>query len=92
MSGTPLLILSIFSLLCCQILSPVVIFLASNALKSGTLPAQDVGPTNIARIIGIVGTVLLVLGIIARIAGVGSNRAITPRTAPALIPVSLVQR
>lgn len=64
MNGTPLLILSIFSLFCCQILSPVVFFMANKAQKSGTLAPGDVGTTNIAKIIGIIGTVLLVLGII----------------------------
>ncbi len=57
-------------MLCCQILSPVVFFLANSALKSGTVPPQDVGTTNIAKILGIVGTVFLVLGIILRLTGV----------------------
>ncbi|BCM91026.1 hypothetical protein IAD21_02890 [Abditibacteriota bacterium] len=87
MSGTPLLIMSIFSLLCCQILGPVSWFMANNALKSGTVPAGDIGTTNAARIIGIIATVFLVLGIIRFIMNGGnlSYNVGTARPAPSLV-------
>lgn len=69
-----------FSILCCPILGPVTWFLANNALTSGTI--DDPGKANIAKILGIIATVLFVLGIIARFAfGVG-----TVPTAP-IVPV-----
>ena len=73
MNGTTLLAMSIFSLLCCQILSPVTWFLSNQAITAGTLPANDLSQANIARIIAIIGTVLLVLSLIGYfVLGIGA--------------------
>ncbi len=74
MNGKTLLGMSIFGLICCQILSPVTWYLSNQAITTGTLPADDLSNANIARIIAIIGTVLLVLGIIGRFAlGIGAG-------------------
>ena len=65
-----LLGLGIFGLLCCQIVGVVNFFLATNALKTidaGGAPESERGTANVARILGIISMVLMVLGIIARV-------------------------
>lgn len=81
MNGTSLLVMGVVSILCCPILGPVTWFLSNQALTSGTVAADDASKINIARILGIIGTVFLVLGVLARIMGIGS--AIGGATVPA---------
>ncbi len=73
MNGTSLLVMGVVSILCCPILGPVTWYLSNDAITKGTVPADDASKVNIARILGIIGTVLLVLGIIGRFAlGIGA--------------------
>jgi TRAP-type C4-dicarboxylate transport system permease small subunit len=68
------LVLSIIGLVCCQVLGIVAWVMANNELegiKSGTRNPINEGTANAARIIGIVGTVLLALGILMVLLVVG---------------------
>jgi TRAP-type C4-dicarboxylate transport system permease small subunit len=68
------LVLSIIGLVCCQVLGIVAWVMANNELegiKSGTRNPTNEGTANAARIIGIVGTVLLALGILMVLLVVG---------------------
>lgn len=73
MNGTSLLVMGVVSILCCPILGPVTWFLSNQAMTSGTVAADDASKVNIARILGIVATVFLVLGLIGRfVLGIGA--------------------
>jgi hypothetical protein len=64
------LVLSIVGLVCCQVLGVVAWVMANNELegiKAGRRNPANEGTASAARIIGIVGTVLLGLGILAAI-------------------------
>ena len=68
------LVLSIIGLVCCQVLGIVAWVMANNELegiKSGRRNPANEGTANAARIIGIVGTVLLALGILVALLLVG---------------------
>jgi hypothetical protein len=68
------LVLSIIGLVCCQVLGIVAWVMANNELegiKSGRRNPTNEGTANAARIIGIVGTVLLALGILMVLLVVG---------------------
>lgn len=71
MNGVTLIIMGALSIVCCPILGPITWYLSNQALTSGT--ATDLSQVNIARILGIIGTVVLILGIIARVAGIGAG-------------------
>jgi hypothetical protein len=61
------LVLSIIGLVCCQVLGVVAWVMANNELegiKAGRRNPANEGTANAARIIGIVGTVLLGIGIL----------------------------
>lgn len=78
MNGVTLIIMGALSIICCPILGPVTWFLSNQALTSGT--ADDASQVNIARILGIIGTVFLVLGIIGRFAlGIGAGGGVPIR-------------
>jgi hypothetical protein len=64
------LVISIIGLVCCQVLGVVAWVMANNELegiKTGRRNPANEGTASAARIIGIVGTVLLGLGILAAI-------------------------
>jgi hypothetical protein len=64
------LVISIIGLVCCQVLGVVAWVMANNELegiKAGRRNPANEGTASAARIIGIVGTVLLGLGILAAI-------------------------
>lgn len=78
--GTTILILGILSIVCCGLLGPVAWIMGNNAIKEiDRNPAaySNRGSVQAGRIIGIVATVLLVLGVvfygIALIAAAGSS-------------------
>jgi hypothetical protein len=72
MNGTSLVVMGAVSILCCPILGPVTWYLSNQAITSGTI--DDPGKANIARILGIIATVLFVLGILGRFAfGLGRS-------------------
>ncbi len=66
-NATLILILGILSIVCLPILGPVAWVLGNNALKTGGVDPSQLGQVNAGRICGIIGTVLLVLGIISYI-------------------------
>lgn len=68
------LVLSIIGLICCQVLGIVAWVMANNELegiKAGRRNPANEGTASAARIIGIVGTVLLALGILFAILVLG---------------------
>jgi len=66
-NATTVLILGIVSILCCQLAGPVAWFLGDKELKAiraGISPASGEGTAKAGMIMGIIATVLFVLGII----------------------------
>ena len=62
--GTMILVLGILSLVCCQLLGPVAFFMGNGDLKAmdeGRMDPQGRDLTNIGKILGIIGSVLLVV-------------------------------
>ena len=75
------LVLGIVGLVCCQVLGIVAWIMANNELegiKAGRRNPQNEGTATAARIIGIIATVLLGLGIIALIIGIIAGLAMVP--------------
>jgi magnesium-transporting ATPase (P-type) len=67
-NGTLILVLGILSIVCIPILGPVAWIMGNNAMKTLDVPGTDQtqrSTANIGRILGIIGTVLCVLGIIS---------------------------
>lgn len=65
--GTISLVLGILGLLCCALLGPVAWYLGSQELKAiaaGESPATGEGVAKAGMILGIIGSVLLILGLI----------------------------
>lgn len=63
---TLLLVLGVLGILCCNILGPVTWVMSNNALatiNAGGAPESERGTVNVTRILGIVGTGILVLSI-----------------------------
>lgn len=63
-NGTLILVLGILSIVCLPILGPVAWILGNNALKSGYVDPSQLGQINAGRICGMIGSVLIVLGLI----------------------------
>ncbi|MDX1502073.1 MAG: DUF4190 domain-containing protein [Thermoanaerobaculia bacterium] len=68
-SNTPILslVLGILSILCCGLLGPVAWYMGSQELKkiaAGTASAEGEGLSKAGMILGIIGTVLLVLSLL----------------------------
>jgi uncharacterized membrane protein YjgN (DUF898 family) len=66
-NATLILVLGILGIVCCGFLAPVSWIMSNNALaliNSGQANESDRSTINIARILGIIGTVLVVLGLI----------------------------
>ncbi len=64
---TTALVLSILGVLCCGFLAPVAWYLANQeeqAIREGRSPAAGQGMATAAKILGIIGTVLLALQIV----------------------------
>ena len=60
--GTTLIIYGVLGMLCCQILAPFTVYYATKALKTyGELDPGDKNLVVIARILGVIGTIFLVL-------------------------------
>ena len=91
-NGTLILILGILGIVLCQILGPVAWIMGNSAVKVGGGDLQQANLANIGRILGIVGTVFLVLGIlwgiffgaafISALGQAGAAGAAQTRTAP----------
>lgn len=67
-NATIILVLGILSLICCGLLGPVAWIMGNNALRdidAGLGNPNDRGLVVAGRILGIIGTVLMILGIIA---------------------------
>ncbi|HID07981.1 MAG TPA: hypothetical protein EYP10_12640 [Armatimonadetes bacterium] len=68
--ATTALVLGIIGLVCCQLLAPVAWYIGAQELKAieaGTSPRAGEGVAKAGWILGIIGTVLLCIGIIASI-------------------------
>lgn len=63
-NATMILVLGILSIVCLPILGPVAWIMGNNALASGTVDPSQTGQVTAGRICGMVGTGLMVLGII----------------------------
>lgn len=78
--GTTILVLGILSIVCCQLLGPVAFIMGNNALAAyGASDPGDRQLVVIGRILGIIGTVLLVLSLLWTIffGGLGMLGAMT---------------
>lgn len=65
--ATTVLVLGILSVVLCQILGPFAWVMGNNelaAIDGGRRPPENRGTANAGRILGIIGTVLLALGVI----------------------------
>lgn len=65
--ATLVLVLGILGIVCCGILAPIAWYLGNKEMrkiKAGQLPAQNEGMARAGMILGIVGSVLLVLGVL----------------------------
>lgn len=68
--ATTALVLGILGLVLCQILAPFAWYIGNqevNAIDAGRRPPENRGTANAGRILGIIGTVLIVIGIIVLI-------------------------
>jgi hypothetical protein len=65
--ATTVLVLGIIAIVACQLLGPVAWVMGNNelaAIDSGRRPPENRGTANAGRILGIISTVLLAVGII----------------------------
>lgn len=72
--ATTILVLGIIGLILCQLLGPVAWVMGNNELKAidaGRRPPENRGNANAGRILGIIATVLLGLGIVFLILALG---------------------
>ena len=68
--ATTILVLGILGLVICGVLAPIAWIMGKNeleAIDSGRRPPQQRGTANAGRILGIIGTVLLGIGVLALI-------------------------
>lgn len=66
--ATTVLVLGIIGIVLCQLLGPVAWIMGNNelqAIDAGRRPPENRGTANAGRILGIISTVLLALGILA---------------------------
>ena len=60
-------VLGVLGIICCGLLAPVAWYLAGEELKSidaGRLPENNRGMAQVAKILGIIGTIILGLGLL----------------------------
>lgn len=65
--ATMALVFGVLGIICCGLLAPVAWYLANEELKSietGRLPDTNRGMAQVAKILGIIGTILLGLGLL----------------------------
>lgn len=65
--ATMAVVFGVLGIVCCGLLAPVAWYLASEELKSidaGRLPETNRGMAQVAKILGIIGSILLVLGLL----------------------------
>ncbi len=79
--ATTALVLGILGIVCCQVLAIVAWVMANNELegiRAGRRNPTNEGTANAARIIGIVGTVLLAVGVIFAIFAIVGGLLVLP--------------
>ncbi len=65
--ATMAVVFGVLGIVCCGLLAPVAWYLAGEELKqidSGRLPETNRGMAQVAKILGIVGSIMLVLGLL----------------------------
>jgi hypothetical protein len=68
--ATTVLVLGILGLVICNVLAPIAWYMGNGelaAIDAGRRPPENRGTANAGKILGIIGTVLLALGIVALI-------------------------
>jgi hypothetical protein len=63
-NGTLILVLGILGIVLCQILGPIAWIMGNNAVRVPGGDPQQANLANIGRILGIIGTVFLILGVL----------------------------
>lgn len=95
-NGTLILVLGILGLVVCGFLAPVAWVMGNNAIKTPGAPPDQVNLANIGRILGIIGTVFIILGCIwffflggLAMIGVmsGAHSLSTPPSGPGFLPL-----
>lgn len=65
--ATTILVIGIISIICCQIAGPIAWYLGRqelNRIRAGMLSSQDEGTAKAGMILGIISSVLLLLGLV----------------------------
>jgi len=65
--ATMAVVFGVLGIVCCGLLAPVAWYLASDELKAidaGRLPETNRGMAQVAKILGIIGSILLVIGLL----------------------------
>ncbi len=81
--ATSVLVMGILSVVLCQVLGPFAWVMGNNelaAIDGGRRPPENRGTANAGRILGIVGTVLLGIGLVVGIAFLMFGIAFTTRS------------
>lgn len=89
---TMLIVMGVLGIFCCNILAPITWVMSNNAMNTinaGQAPEFERGNVNVGRILGIVGTVLLIVGVLfyavaiaAGLANGGTSRPPTSFSTP----------
>lgn len=90
---TTMLVLGVLGVICCPLAGVAALVMSNGALQkinAGQAPESERSMVNIARILGIIACVLMVLGFIARLAGVGANRGTLGPGAPRVNSITLM--
>jgi hypothetical protein len=64
-NGTLILVLGILGIVLCQLLGPVAWIMGNSATRAVGGDPQQLNLANIGRVLGIIGTVILILGIVS---------------------------
>jgi hypothetical protein len=79
--GTLLLVLGILGLVCCAILAPITWVMANTDLRemqAGVMDRSGEQLTNVAKILGIIGTVLIAIGLLLFVLQIALGVALLP--------------